>query len=614
MSRLTVCRRRRSAAGNPFQKIINILLCNSMKSVEKKVSIIVIFLLVLLLGYYFRGQKNGSISNILNINSIKSGEKIPVVIVPHFEFATDKRNELLKNIGSKYKPKHAVIVSVNHFNSGDYDILLADKDWNISQGKLTGDKNIAQKIADNSDGEINNSAFENEHGIKNLLEPVHSNIATSVVPVIIKDTAKKEEIDKLISAISNNCSDCLIIASVDFSHYCPRAIAHVHDQYSIQALSTLDYEKTWLAETDSPQTLYLAEKIAKESNAENFHLFYNGNSGDPGEDDSIEVTSVVMGYYSDKKSDHEIEPATTFVIAGDVMFDRNVWHNYKGQGLKKIFDNFGTRPFRGTDLALLNLEGPISAKEIDDDWQSGSMVFNFPPETTETLKYINVNAVSLANNHTANAGSSGLSNTKKVLDAAGIQYFGSPEGFSADKDILRIDGPVPLSVIGIMTLSEFDQEALNSAIKSEKKLNRTVIVFPHWGEEYKEKHVAYQKNIAKEWIVAGADVIIGSHPHVVEDFEIVKPFDSAQGKPVVYSLGNFIFDQFFSTETQRGLVIAGTITKDKITLSFLPTKENVVKPEFLRGESKTNILSNIFDIDKETGFKKISSDTIEVAR
>jgi len=109
-------------------------------------------------------------------------------------------------------------------------------------------------------------------------------------------------------------------------------------------------------------------------------------------------------------------------------------------------------------------------------------------------------------------------------------------------------------------------------------------------------------------------MIVGSHPHVTEDFEMVKAIDSAQARPVVYSLGNFVFDQFFSQETQEGLVIAGTITKDKITLSFLPTVEKTIKPQFMTGSNKTNKIKAILDIDSQVGFKKISTDTIEIKR
>lgn len=576
--------------------------------VMKKVGLILISLSLIAGSYYFFFLSPALAPSDGNFYS---GERIPVVIVPHFNTFAEKRAELLKSIGSNFRGKTAVVVSINHFNSGLSNIATTNKEWKLDGGNVKSNSDLVAKLASSGIAVSDESAFANEHGITNVLPDVRTNVSDNILAIIIKDTTSKSDIDKLADWLAENIKDGILIASVDFSHYQPSAIAKVHDSYSIQALANLNLDKIWLAETDSPQTLYLAGKIAEKNQTKNFHLFYNSNSGEANKNDDAETTSVVLGYYSNKASDSKVEPpkgpSTSFVIAGDTMFDRNVWHNFKDKGLKKIFDNFGTRVFRGSDISLINLEGPISAKEIDDDWKSGSMVFNFPPETTGTLKYLNVGQVSLANNHTQNAGASGLKNTKKVLDDVGIKYFGQPSGFS-ESSVLGINGPIPVSIIGIMALDDFDHDAMNAKIAAEKTAGRAIIIFPHWGEEYKAKHIASQKALAKEWISAGADLIIGSHPHVTQDFELIN------GKPVIYSLGNFVFDQFFSRETQEGLVIAGTITKDKITLSFLPTKEKVVKPQFMRGEEKIKKIKTILDINSETGFKKLSSDTIEISR
>jgi len=571
----------------------------------RKIIILIIFLLVVV-GAFFYFRKHPE--NEVEKSAVASGEKIPVVIVPHFNTFAEKRAEFLTEIKKRISPKTVIIVSVNHFNSGDSEIITTDKNWRLQGGDVGVDKNLHQKLVEAKIAASSAAPFDNEHGINNIIPEVKNIFAREILPIIIKDRTSKEKVDELTNWISANCQECLLVASVDFSHYQPSALAKIHDQYSIQALAAMDRDKIWQAETDSPQTLYLAECIAENYQAKNFHLYYNSNSGELAGSDDVETTSVVLGYYSDKPSEVATQPSTTFVIAGDAMFDRNVWHNFKNVGLKKIFSNFGDRVFRGVDLAILNLEGPISASAIDDNWQSGSMVFNFPPETTSVLKYLNVGAVSLANNHTANAGAEGLKNTREVLGAGGIRHFGQPEGFDSNVSLLRIGGPVPTTIIGIMALSDFDQGALSAKIKEEKSAGRSVIIFPHWGEEYSAKHVASQKTLAREWAAAGADLIIGSHPHVTEDFEIV------DGRPVVYSLGNFVFDQFFSAETQQGLIVAGTISKDKITLTFLPIVEKVVKPQFMRGEEKIKKIKTVLDINSETGFKKLTSDTIVVER
>lgn len=575
--------------------------------VMKKVALILILVILAGAGFYFFGRGKALAPVLNSIQKSESGEVIPVVIVPHFDTFSAKRGELLKYVGGLYRPETTIVVSVDHYNSGPSDITTADKTWKLNGGNVSSASNLVKKLSDSGIAGNDEAAFNNEHGITNVLPDVRDNLSGKVLPIIIKDTTKREAVDKLAGWINSNCNDCILVASTDFSHYQPNSLAKIHDSYSIQALNNLDADKTWAAETDSPQTLYLAEQIAKSAKTENFHLFYNSNSGELNSSDDVETTSVVLGYYSDKAATDAVAPSTSFVIAGDAMFDRSVWAGFKTVGLKKIFDNFGTRVFRGVDMPVINLEGPISPVTIPGI-KSGSMSFNFQPEVPDVLKYLNVGAVSLANNHTNNAGTSGFASTKKLLTNSGVKYFGLPESFNATTSLLRFDGPVPTTIIGIMTLSDYDEAAMEATIKSEKSAGRTVIICPHWGTEYEAKHSIAQERAAKAWTSAGADLVIGSHPHVTEDFEVVN------GKPVIYSLGNFVFDQFFSEETQQGLVVAGTISSDKITLTFLPTIEHSVKPQFMTGAAKTDKLQTVLNINSGIGFTKISSDTIEITR
>lgn len=287
------------------------------------------------------------------------------------------------------------------------------------------------------------------------------------------------------------------------------------------------------------------------------------------------------------------EAKVTFAIAGDMMLDRNVWHYFKDEGLTHIFDNFDKTILTDTDFTVLNLEGPISKDGIDDDWNSGSMVFNFPPESIDVLKHLGIDAVSLANNHTQNAGSSGLLNTKEMLDDAGIMHFGKQVGFNWDS-VVRLDTTIPVSLIGIDALAEYDESYLLEAIEKEKKDGQFVIVMPHWGVEYRVSHHPSQELLAKKMIHAGANMIVGSHPHVVEDYETI------ENVPVVYSLGNFVFDQMFSDETQEGLIITGEITKEKITINFIPTRQKKIYLFKMSESNAEDLILNTLKSDART--------------
>lgn len=291
----------------------------------------------------------------------------------------------------------------------------------------------------------------------------------------------------------------------------------------------------------------------------------------------------------------EAEPVT-FVFAGDMMFDRNVNHNYKDIGFDKIFANLDKSIFEGKDIKVANLEGPVSNKPIDDDYLSHSLVFNMPPETIPTIKNLGLNGVSLANNHTLNAGASGFKTTKGLLDGAGIKYAGSQDSFDASST-MRFETEIPVSVIAVDLLSYTNVAEINKAIASEKKNGAFVIVFPHWGEEYALKHNSSQANYAMSFIDAGADLIIGGHPHVIQDVSVYKE------KPIIYSLGNFVFDQYFSEDTQEGLILSGTITKENLTINILPFKSVKSQMKLMGTADKQKLL------DRINGGK----DTIEVS-
>jgi poly-gamma-glutamate synthesis protein (capsule biosynthesis protein) len=112
---------------------------------------------------------------------------------------------------------------------------------------------------------------------------------------------------------------------------------------------------------------------------------------------------------------------------------------------------------------------------------------------------------------------------------------------------------------------------------------------PHWGTEYEAIHSASQEKLAHSWIDAGADIIIGSHPHVIQDAEMYK------NRPIFYSVGNFVFDQSWSEPTQRGLIVAGKFKGDTLEIVLLPTVIKKLQPELLSGTQKTDFITKIRD-------------------
>lgn len=273
---------------------------------------------------------------------------------------------------------------------------------------------------------------------------------------------------------------------------------------------------------------------------------------------------------------------------GDIMLDRNVYLKIKKAGdynfpFLKI-DDF----LKNADLRIANLEGPITnfpSKAVS----GGALSFTFSPKFIEPLKN-RFNILSLANNHTLDRGEAGFSQTAGYLKNNNILFFGSSdnraEGIS---QIIKKNG-IKIGVIGYNGLRGNYLNLVISKIKELKKDSDFIIVYPHWGEEYKKLPNAKQNQEARIFIDNGADLVIGSHPHVMEPVEIYK------NKIIFYSLGNFIFDQYFSRDTMEGLAVGILFKREednkiKAKYELYPYKINNDSQPFLAGnDDKERIL------------------------
>jgi len=188
--------------------------------------------------------------------------------------------------------------------------------------------------------------------------------------------------------------------------------------------------------------------------------------------------------------------------------------------------------------------------------------FVFQPELIEELKNYNFNFFNLANNHFSDQGQQGVEETRENLTNLDFNYSGCIDrqvGECSSK-ILELNN-YKIGMAGFsMVYGKFNQTEAEKIIQDLKKQTDLVIVNIHWGVEYTHYQNNLQKQIAHSFIDQGADMIIGHHPHVVQGMEIY------QNKPIFYSLGNFIFDQYFSPDTQEGLGIG-------ISTFFSPEQE-----------------------------------------
>ncbi len=250
---------------------------------------------------------------------------------------------------------------------------------------------------------------------------------------------------------------------------------------------------------------------------------------------------------------------TTIQFFGDMMLDRHVRALIDASGKDDSCDYPFSMidPVIGTaDLRVVNMEGPLTNNDSVSVKDNG-LRFTQPMKCLIDIAQ-RFQVVDLANNHMYDFGSAGYAETKKNLTLAGIKYFGGYYNSPDTYYIKEING-FKIAFFGWNEAGGGGTKTVVADIKKvkEKELADFVVVMPHWGAEYKTIANDNQKKAAADFIGAGADLIVGSHPHVIQGAEDIS------GKPVFYSLGNFVFDQYFSKEVVSGLSVKLTLKRNK---------------------------------------------------
>jgi len=258
----------------------------------------------------------------------------------------------------------------------------------------------------------------------------------------------------------------------------------------------------------------------------------------------------------------------SILFTGDIMLDRYIKtlrernggdfpFTYMPELITKIKEKLDVTEL---DLIVGNLEGPIT----DSDYQNNgtAMIFNFEPATVELLKNAGFTTLNMANNHTLDMGKDGPKETHDYLAAVGLEAFGHPDTPNGEFSFIRYD--FADTSIGFLGLNDavirLDTDAAVAKIKELDSQVDFLIIGAHWGWEYEETARESVVSKAHRFIDAGADFIWGHHPHVVQNTEVYN------GKTIYYSVGNFVFDQYWSASTQEGLIVGFKLENGQLTL------------------------------------------------
>lgn len=259
----------------------------------------------------------------------------------------------------------------------------------------------------------------------------------------------------------------------------------------------------------------------------------------------------------------------TLLFVGDLMFDRYIRTVLERDGDMRVLG--AVQPLlTGVDLTVGNLEGPITTQPSQSQGTSvgdlTNMRFTFSPQVAELLRTYGFDLVSIGNNHIQDFGTEGVRATTNYLAAAGLSYVGDPTGRSPEPVVQDVRG-IRVAFIAYSDFVPGDATRVRSVLAATNA--DVVVVLAHWGTEYAIDPPERVRELARSFAEAGADLIIGSHPHVIGAVEDIG------STRVYYSLGNFVFDQYWEPSVRCGLAVEATLVKQEGTTRLAYKETNV---------------------------------------
>lgn len=287
-------------------------------------------------------------------------------------------------------------------------------------------------------------------------------------------------------------------------------------------------------------------------------------------------TEQVDATENDIESESEAEEPTTIIFAGDVLIAAAMEQYYDGEGIGRIVSEELLQEMKNADICMVNNEFQFSNQGTP--MEDKQFTFQTDPKYVQILLDMGVDIVSLANNHAIDFGTEALQDTFATLDDAGILYAGA--GGTKERaealQIIEVNGQrfgflaatrvIPVSEWNIEyrqpgLFATYDDTRLTECIEAAQEECDFLTVYVHWGIEREAYPQEYQTTIAKHCFEAGADLVIGAHPHVLQGVEFI------DGKPVFYSLGNYVFSQSIA---RTALIKVEVQPGGEVVYSFIP--------------------------------------------
>ena len=287
-------------------------------------------------------------------------------------------------------------------------------------------------------------------------------------------------------------------------------------------------------------------------------------------------------------SEVEIPSKSQISFVGDVMLARHVEYLMMQNGteypykLMNFFDKEKT-------FYVGNFEGSIPVKHT----KTPNYNFNFSVDKTYLggLKNAGFTHFSLANNHSYDFNKEGFDNSKLALNFEDLTPFGNPSSLSSTSvEFIELQG-IKVAIIAVNTIgTTVTSDQINEVMEYANMNSNMQIIYVHWGNEYELNQSEQQRKLATKFVRAGADLIIGHHPHVTQGVEKI------DNTLVFYSLGNFIFDQYFSSAVQQGLMVTISVTDNmELTISGITSKYGLAQPKIMSNNEQNIFMTALAD-------------------
>lgn len=292
-----------------------------------------------------------------------------------------------------------------------------------------------------------------------------------------------------------------------------------------------------------------------------------------------------------------LKSRNSILFVGDVLLARNVEYLMNKNGSEYPYSGLNFGDISIDPYVFGNFEASIPEVHI----QTETLKMNFSVDSIylEAAKNAGFTHFSLANNHSFDFGQSGLLNTRYQLKNADLGSFGDPKKLSKDSvTFLQLKDSL-VSVIGIHALEKQPtQEEIDSLVSYAGSKSDIQIAYIHWGIEYQNISDKSQRLLAQKLVDAGVDLIIGHHPHVVQEIDLI------DGVPVFYSLGNYIFDQYASADVQESLLLDIEFA-DQPYVYLIPVSSQYTlsQPTYMSDNEAKKFLLNVAD-RSDTDLKK----------